>query len=401
MNKKIILGLGALAAVATPVAAVVSCGVKKNTIVKLNGLEERDKIGNYKFVKPTGRKIKIAMVASGPTAQKNDHSFNESIYNAIKDYYKANDIAGEPAFINPASSKPSDLRAAYNTAFQSADIVIGAGNEHQTALEGSNYRPPAGKGLIIDGIDVKKDYVASLLFRINEPSFMAGLAASMYLNKHKDKFAKDGHLKAGAYGGQDVAMIPHFIAGFQQGIKYFNEHIKKDSDKEVEWIDLGSRSDYFSGSWAPGGGTAISSKLINKGADVILAAAGPQTLDTLNVIRQRKSDAVLVGVDSPMEDNPSYQESGVNKHILFSIIQDAKNSLSAIIDSVINNSNDAAHMIYGFGGLSIGGSINKFTKLSSTANSLVSKTNATDIYTVLDKDDVIRASQVNSLEWDI
>lgn len=399
--KKIFL-LGMLIPVTiVPVASIVSCGPNKNETASLWALEERERIGNYKFSIPTNNKVRIAMVASGPNAQKNDNAFNQSIYNAIQTYYTSQKISGPVSFIKPTSSKPSDIRAAYETAFQNAEIVLGAGNEHQTALEGNNWRPPVGKALIIDGIDVKKEFVASLLFRIYEPAFMAGVASSMYLNKHQDIFAKDGNLKAGAYGGQDVAMIPHFISGFQQGVKYFNENVKKDGDKEVKWIDLGSRNDYFSGSWNPGGGTAISNRLIDAGADVILPAAGQQALDTLKVITQRKSSALIVGVDSKMEDSPNYKINGQNKHIIFSIIQDATRSIVDIVDAIKNNRSTGINGIWGLGGLSIGGAGNKLATLSNTQNSLVSKTNALDIYAELNKTSTIQASSTNSLKWDI
>jgi basic membrane lipoprotein Med (substrate-binding protein (PBP1-ABC) superfamily) len=47
------------------------------------------------------------------------------------------------------------------------------------------------------------------------------------------------------------------------------------------------------------------------GADAIMAVAGPQTIDTVQEIKNQGSKCIVVGVDTPQEDNPTVNDSSV------------------------------------------------------------------------------------------
>ena len=404
-NKKWLLRIIPSITLATSVMSIVSCSKSDDGSTLLKEIKVRKKIGSYKLVIPSDvRNLKIAIVGSGPSSSKTDGSFMQSIYEAVESFYKKIGVTNpNVAFIKPLETTSAALKVAYATAFRNNHIIIAAGNQHTTPLSDPNYNPPAGKGFIVNGADVKRPWVASTLSRIYETTFLAGIAAGIYLNKNKETFYKDNHLKAGAFGGQDVPIIPQFISGFQNGIKYYNDHFKKDGDHEVEWIDLGKREDYFSGSWAPGGGTAISNKLMSKGADIILPVAGGQAKDVIQAIKTHKAKTLIIGVDLPMEDNPFYQINGRNKHVIFSIAEDITKKLEYMLNILIKKGNVNVKNIFGMGELSIATSENKLVILTSTLNSLVSKTNSPDIYKIIDSKEVIKAATDNeqTLLWDI
>lgn len=84
---------------------------------------------------------------------------------------------------------------------------------------------------------------------------------------------------------------------------------KKSTDHEVQWISLGSQiSSYESGSFGVGDGVQKSQTLLNDGASAIIPVAGPQTTDAVSQITTMGKNAVVVGVDSPQENQTVNQE---------------------------------------------------------------------------------------------
>lgn len=81
----------------------------------------------------------------------------------------------------------------------------------------------------------------------------------------------------------------------EYGVKLFEEF-------SIKMIKLGDFSTHFSGTFAAGDAIGITKQYLNRGASAIIAVAGPQSLDASQEIRNQKSKAIVIGVDTAMED---------------------------------------------------------------------------------------------------
>ncbi len=224
-----------------------------------------------------------------------DQSFNQTIFKGLTDY-NGSVASNSVVRPDPQSAVATKINL-YKKTFESAQVIVAGGFQHTDALNKIQGEIPKNRGFIfIDG-EVKNKNIASVVFNIEEAAFLSGYATAEYLNKMKSTYEKDG-LKVGTFGGRNFPTVTSFMAGFQQGVMYYNNNLPSGAMK-VEFIKLGSKpEDYFSGSFLVGKGKAMAQKLLSKGADVILPVAGPQTGDTLDAIKEKKSNALVVGVDT-------------------------------------------------------------------------------------------------------
>lgn len=81
----------------------------------------------------------------------------------------------------------------------------------------------------------------------------------------------------------------------EYGVKLFEEF-------SIKMIKLGDFGTHFSGTFAAGDAIGITKQYLNRGASAIIAVAGPQSLDASQEIRNQKSKAIVIGVDTAMED---------------------------------------------------------------------------------------------------
>lgn len=74
----------------------------------------------------------------------------------------------------------------------------------------------------------------------------------------------------------------------------------------IKMIKLGDIGNHFSGTFATGDAIGITKQYLNRGASAIICVAGPQSLDTAQEIKNQNSKAIVIGVDTAME-NSDYQ----------------------------------------------------------------------------------------------
>ncbi len=126
------------------------------------------------------------------------------------------------------------------------------------------------------------DNVVALLFKEQEASYLAGVAAGLAT---KDTF--DAKLNSdnviGFIGGMDVPLIKKFEAGFIAGAKSVNP------DVQVISLYAGNFTDQAKGK-------ELGLSLIEQKADVIFAAAGAVGLGTIQACQER--GALFIGVDA-------------------------------------------------------------------------------------------------------
>lgn len=265
------------------------------------------------------------------------------------------------------------------------DVMIVPGFNHEKSLKqialDSDFRD---KGFIwMDGVlpeykngESKESYsnVSSFSFRAEQSAFLTGIAACVFLNINKEVFNGDGRLKVGGFVGLPLVSTLDFLAGFQAGVFAFNASLKNNmtsknnmnddetksnpsnsnkSWQKVEFVDLGSNiSNWATGSFGVGDGMQLSRNLVNRGADMIMAIAGPQTLDLISVAETSNRPVAVLGVDSAQENqninkpfttlggkklkDASNKEISDPKFIQFSAIKKLDSATKQVLEAIFN-----------------------------------------------------------------
>lgn len=131
---KLFLAAGSVAAVAAPIAAVVSCGTEANK--SANGGSFSSELPSYVTSTFTDTNIKNVF-GTTDGGDRNDGSFNEQAKNAIKTL-----TGTENNFLDARSSSTSDILAAYNQAIsKNATTIVATGFMHGGALNEISSKP--------------------------------------------------------------------------------------------------------------------------------------------------------------------------------------------------------------------------------------------------------------------
>jgi len=224
----------------------------------------------------------VSMVATSAMAQqgpaivfdlggKFDKSFNESAYEGAEKFTKDTGIKYRGFEIQNASQREQAYR---KFARDGNNPVIAIGFAAAAALEKVAKEFPDTKFAIVDMV-VDLPNVRSIIFNEHEGSYLVGVIAA--------KASKTG--KVGFIGGMDIPLIRKFGCGYAQGVK----SVLPDAD-------------VFQNMTGKGGELAKSQ--MERGADVIFAAAGGTGLGVL----QAAADAgkFSIGVDA----NQNYLHPG-------------------------------------------------------------------------------------------
>lgn len=215
--------------------------------------------------------IKPAVVYD--TGGKNDHSFNEGVYNGAEKFKKDTGIEYADFELQNDSQREQAMR---NFARKGFSPIIVVGFSQAAALEKVASEFPDIKFAIIDKV-VDKPNVSSILFKENEGSYLVGVLAGMA--------SKTG--KVGFIGGMDIPFIRRFSCGYAGGVKSVN----KDAQVFVNMVGTTGAA------WNdPVKGAELAKSHFDRGADVVYHAAGSTEVGVL----QAAADAgkLGIGVDS-------------------------------------------------------------------------------------------------------
>lgn len=230
MNKKIV-GIG-LASVA--ILGLAACSNRKSA--SSNSDAKTD--------------LKVAMVTD--TGGVDDKSFNQSAWEGLQEWGKANKLKKGTGYDYFQSASESDYATNLDTAVSSGyKLVYGIGFALHDAVEKAAKDNSDVNYVIIDDVIKDIDNVASVTFADNEAAYLAGIAA-----------AKSTKTKTvGFIGGMESEVITRFRAGFEAGVKSVDDSIKVKVD--------------YAGSFGdPAKGKTIAATQYAAGADVIYQAAG-------------------------------------------------------------------------------------------------------------------------------
>ncbi|MET7745246.1 BMP family ABC transporter substrate-binding protein [Streptomyces sp. NPDC005385] len=243
---------------------------------------------------------------------KGDQSFNDAAFSGLekakKEFgYKTADI--EPTDGETDADKEQRLSS---LAKQGYNPVVGIGFAYGPALEAVAKKYPKTTFGIVDSVVAGKN-VASLVFSEQEASYLAGVAAA--------KATKSNTV--GFVGGVDVPLIHKFEAGYTQGVKDTKPSVKVLSQYLTQTAEEGGFS-------SPDKGKAAAEGQLEKGADVIYAAAG---LSGQGVIEAAsKAGKYAIGVDSDQ-----YKQGALAKYkdaILTSALKDVGGAVYTLAKSV-------------------------------------------------------------------
>ena len=224
----------------------------------------------------------VAMVTD--TGGIDDRSFNQSTWEGIQAYGKEAGLKkGDGGYDYLQSASDSDFTTNINNLVRrNFDLVFAVGYKLEDSVKEVAAQQKDAKIAIIDSVVPDLDNVASIMFKANEASYLAGVAAAL-----ESKTGKIGFL-----GGMESNIIGGFEAGFVAGAKAADPKVKVDVQYAGSFGDAAK-------------GQTIAKRMYDSGADIVFHAAGGtgQGLFT-EAIAQKKSgnDVWAIGVDRDQYD---------------------------------------------------------------------------------------------------
>ncbi len=204
---------------------------------------------------------------------KFDKSFNEAAYNGMERFKKE----GGGSYLEFEIANDTQREQAFRRMAQKgANPIIAIGFTQASALEKVAREFPQLKFAIVDMV-VNLPNVQSVVFKEQEGSFLAGMAAAMASTSGK----------VGFVGGMDVPLIRRFQCGYEQGAKHANPKAETLSNMTgttpVAWSD-------------PTRGGELARNQFSRGVDVIFAAAGGTGVGVYQAAKDQ--GRLAIGVDS-------------------------------------------------------------------------------------------------------
>jgi basic membrane protein A and related proteins len=202
-----------------------------------------------------------------------DRSFNEAVHRGGQEFQRATGIQVAEFESQQEAQREQALR---NFARRGNDPIVAVGFAQRAAVEAVAREFPALRFVLIDSF-VDLPNVQSVLFREEQGSYLAGMMAAMA--------SRSG--RVGFIGGMDIPLIRKFACGYVQGARAVNPQIQvfqnMTGSTPAAWRD-------------PVRGGELARSQIERGADVIFAAAGATGIGVL----QAAADAqrLGIGVDS-------------------------------------------------------------------------------------------------------
>ncbi len=234
---------------------------------------------------------------------RGDLSFCDAAYNGAKKSVDKWNI--KLTEVNPTQNTDTEM-ALRRLAKLKFDLIIGVGFQFQEPMNRVAVDFPNVNFALIDAVAKPKN-VASLIYKAHEGTFLAGVIAAL----------KTETKKVGFVGGMKVPLVEAFEIGYAAGIK------NTDTNIELLVNYVGVTPQAFND---PAKGKELALAQYNKGADIILAAAGASGLGVLEAAKQ--TGKYIIWVDS----NGNGLVPG---QVLTSIIKGVELSVYQMIENVI------------------------------------------------------------------
>ncbi|HEY5800273.1 MAG TPA: BMP family ABC transporter substrate-binding protein [Burkholderiaceae bacterium] len=228
---------------------------------------------------------------------KFDKSFNQAAYTGAEKFKKETGVKYLEGQINADIEGEQILR---HMARKGASIIFVTGFQQQGQVSKIAPQFPKVKFVLVNVAPTTPlPNVLSMMFREEEGSFLAGMAASMA--------SKSG--KVGFIGGMDIPLISRFGCGYAQGAQYANPKATIVSNM------VGSTAAAFRD---PTRGAELAISQFDRGVDVVFAAAGNTGTGVIQAAKDKGK--LAIGVDS----NQNYVHPGT---VLTSMVKQVDNAV--------------------------------------------------------------------------
>jgi basic membrane protein A len=270
------------------------------------------------------------------TGGVDDRSFNQSAWEGLQEWGKANDLSrGNDGYQYFQSASESDyipnIDQALNAGFKT---IFGIGYKLQPAIKEQATNNTGTNFVIIDDVIDGLDNVVSATFKDNEASYLAGIAAA-YTTKTD---------VVGFVGGVKGEVIDRFDAGFKAGV---------DAGAKALGKDIKVLNQYAGDFNAPDKGRSIAQAMYGQNADIIFHASGGtgngvfQEAKSLN--ESGEKEVWVIGVDRDQSDEGAYTKDG--KDANFTLTSTLK-GVDTVVKDLAQKSADGKfpggeHTVYG------------------------------------------------------
>jgi len=237
----------------------------------------------------------VALVTD--TGGVDDKSFNQSAWEGLKKWGKANGYTKDHGITYFQSTTDQDFEPNISTAVQGGyKLVISVGFSTKQALAKEAKSNPDVNFLMVDDVISNQKNVASATFADNEAAFLAGAAAATQTKTDKIGFV----------GGLKGDVIERFEAGYVAGAKSVKPNIKVDVQYANSFSDASK-------------GTAIAQAMYGSGIDVIYQVAGNVGTGVFSEAKKQnaskdEADKVwVIGVDRDQKAEGDYTDKNGKK----------------------------------------------------------------------------------------
>jgi basic membrane protein A and related proteins len=205
---------------------------------------------------------------------------------------------------NPAQWK-SNLESVSNGDW---DLVITGTSQMVDILTETAPKYPDQKYVIYDSV-VDAPNVASIVYKQNEGSYLAGVLAAQATTNTQAFPLSGGSKKVGLVGGMDIPVINDFVEGFKKGVETVDPSIQVLVSYVGDFTDSNKGFDQ-------------ATAMYKQGADVVFQVAGGAGIGVLKAAEE--SNKYAIGVDSN-------QNSLHQGHILASMLKNIGVSLESAV----------------------------------------------------------------------
>ena len=206
---------------------------------------------------------------------------------------------------NPAQWK-SNLESVSNGDW---DVVITGTSQMVDILTETAPKYPDQSYILYDSV-VEAENVASIVYKQNEGSYLAGVLAAQATTNTQAFPLSAGSKKVGLVGGMDIPIINDFVEGYKKGVETVDPTIQVLVSYVGDFTDSNKGFDQ-------------ATAMYEQGADVVFQVAGGAGIGVLKAAED--SNKYAIGVDS----NQNALHSG---HILASMLKNIGVSLQSAVD---------------------------------------------------------------------
>ncbi|MEW2080688.1 BMP family ABC transporter substrate-binding protein [Streptomyces sp. NPDC005283] len=244
---------------------------------------------------------------------RGDNSFNDSAARGL-DKAKAEFNAETKELTAKNGETPADREQRLASLAEGGyNPVVGVGFAYKDAIDAVSAKYPKTNFGLVDSVSEQKN-VDSIVFTEEQGSYLAGVAAALK--------SKNG--KIGFIGGVDLPLIKKFAAGFEQGVKDTDPK----ASLQIQYLTTGTD---LSGFGAPDKGKAAANGMLDKGIDVIYAAAGGSGAGSIEAVAS-KPGAWSIGVDSDQAKDPALKKYAST--IMTSVVKNVDTGVFDLVKSV-------------------------------------------------------------------